>query len=238
MRARDELRGGRYEPASRHADRLGHTMIHRVSAPGFTEHLRALRDAHFSGASVAALTLVGLRQALAEVLPPARPGFECVFDTRHGTARAFGNWSAGVYLVPADDLSPVAVTESIARTRRTGLPILASASLRVRRPTMARQVVAPEGSPRLTLSFSHLRDSDARLPGMDEQRAQLAIDTVPNGVETISANLFALGGRLHLNVSFYAQVWPLAAIDRAVTDFVTDPARCLQATSGRTGAVA
>ena len=238
VRARHELRGGRYEPASRHADGLGPSTVHRVSAAGFTEHVRALRDAHVPGASVAALTLVGLRQALRATLPPARPGFECVFDTRYTMARAFGNWSAGVYLVPIDDLSPVAVTDAIVRARRTGLPILASASMRARRPDMARQVVAPEGAPRLTLSFSHLRRGDVQLPGLDEQRGQLAIDTVPNGVESISASIFDFGGRLHLNVSFYAQVWPLEAVERAVTDFVADPARCLQTPPARTGAPA
>jgi hypothetical protein len=186
-----------------------------------------MRDAQFPGASIAALSLVGLRAALGDVLPPARPGFECVFDTRGRSGHGFGNWSAGVYLLPVDDMSPIDVSESIARSRRTGLTTIASASLRARRPTGARQVPAPVGAPRLTLSFSHLRGEIAAVPGLDPDRSQLGIECLPNGMETITASLFDWAGRLHVNMAFYPHVWSSAAVGEAIEDFLAEPERCL-----------
>ena len=61
-------------------------------------------------------------------LPAARPGFECLFNTRQdsmGTQAAWGNWSVGIYIRPSSDLSPAAVHAEMQRVRNSGLPELA-----------------------------------------------------------------------------------------------------------------
>ena len=229
VRRRRELAGGTYEPAAVRAHSLTDLSLGLVSADSFPATLRAIRDEHFPDASAAAVAMVGLRAAFATTLPEPRPGFECLFNTRSaaaGTASCWGNFSVGVYVHPADDYSPSATTQEIVRVRRSGLPQLAAASLRTRARRSSGdnvQIVAPEGAPRLTLSYTQHHALADTIPGLRSGRSLVATMTTPNGVETITVQAVELAGRLSVSVSFYPDVWPREAIERAVDLFFDDP---------------
>lgn len=226
---RKQLRGGHYELASQETAGLHPTVLYRRSPRGFSDALRTLRDEHFAGSSVAAMTLVGLRTALATELPAPRPGVECVFDNRRearASRNAFGNWSAGVYLTSSDDTSPVAVSQSMATARRTALPVVSSAAARARAMrgiSAARTVAVSVGAPRLTLSFTQGHGPLGSFPGIDDLTSTVALATTPNGPESITLTAADLRGTLHLSVSYYPQVWDRGSVGRAVDRFFGDP---------------
>lgn len=229
MARRKQLGGGPYELATIETAGLLPTLLYRRSAIGFGSHLRSVRDEHLPGSSLAAMTLVGLRAAIAAELPAPRPGAECVFDIRResrSTRRAFGNWSAGVYLTSADDTSPVAVSASLTDARDAALPVMSSAAARARGSrglSAAQTVAAASGAPRLTLSFTQAHGPIGDFPGIDEARSVIALATTPNGPESITLTVLERRGTLHLNVSFYPDVWERAAVERAVDSFLADP---------------
>lgn len=231
LRNRRELAGGSYEPASIRAAMLPDLSLGLVSGAGFPARLREIRDDLYPGASAAAVAMVGLRAAFASTLPEPRPGFECLFNTRSSaSANSWGNWSVGVYIRPGDDYSPEATSREITRVRRTGLPKLAAASLRARARKSSGdrvQVVAPEGAPRLTLSYTQEHATATTIPGLRPGRSMVATLTTPNGVETITVQAVELAGRLSVSASFYPDVWPRDAVERAVRLFLDDPRSAL-----------
>lgn len=232
VRHRRELAGGRYEPAGRAAD-LMVDHSYAITDGEFPGRVRALRDRLFPQASVAALTLTGLRAALAaSSLPSLRPGFECLFNTRSpgdGTADAWGNWSAGVFVNPTDDLDPVAVNAEMKRVRESGLPVLARASLRARaHRSDATTITMPSavGAPRLTMSYVNGRGLAAALPGLRPD-SEFGTWTRPNGTESITVQTVECLGRLSVGLSFFPDVWPADVVCGAVERFLRDPAPIL-----------
>lgn len=226
LRHRRELAGGRYEPSTTRADAMPALSVLLLSAVGFPATLRAIRAESYQDASAAAVAMVGLRAAFAQCLPEPRAGFECLFNTRTArTATCWGNWSVGVYIHPADDYSPDATSREMVRVRNSGLPQLAAASLRARAKHAdgaTVQVVAPEGAPRLTLSYTQQHAMDV-IPGLRAGRSAVATWTTPNGVETITVQAVELAGRLSVGLSFYPDVWSREQVERAVRLFLDDP---------------
>lgn len=245
VRHRRELAGGTYEPAAVRADALPHATIHLASEPGASQRLRVLRDASFPGVSLSALVAVGLRVVLDDVLPAARPGFECIYNDRSeadGTAQAWGNFASGVYVRPDDDLAPAAVAAEIARVRRSGLSTLARLSLRLRgsRPVMQilrsrRRVVSmprPEGRPRLTFSWMAAHLVDDAVPGLLPGRTLAGMHGRPNGVESISVHAIECAGRIHFGVGHVPAVWPTEVVRGAIERLAADPVAVLRAVAG------
>lgn len=226
---RGELAGGTYEPAALRADSLDHVAMPFVSEPGFTTRLRTVRDEHFPQASVVGLTTVALRAALDQAIAPMRPGFECLYNTRSqadGTGAAWGNWSTGVYLRPADDLSPEDVTAAMRRARDLGLPSYAAAAQRLRGRRASGdsvQVVAPDGAPRLTMSYIREEVTTQTIPGVRVGEYVVSSRTRPNGLDSITSQAIEAAGRVALNMAFFPQVWSVDAVTRAVEAFFADP---------------
>lgn len=241
LRHRRELAGGTYEPAAVRADALPYATIHLATEVGASQRLRALRDAAFPGVSLSALVAVGLRVVLDDVLPAARPGFECIYNDRtgsDGTQDAWGNFASGVYVRPDDDLVPAAVASEIARVRRSGLSTLSRLSLRLRgsRPVMRilrsrRRVVSmprPEGRPRLTFSWMAAHLVDDAVPGLVPGRTLAGMHGRPNGVESISVHAIECAGRIHFGVGHVPAVWPTDVVRGAVERLAADPVAVLR----------
>jgi hypothetical protein len=227
LRNRRSLRGGAYEPEDRRVSQMQHTTLFRVSPPAFTQTLRHLRDSRWPEASLASMVLVGVREEVGRQLPDPVPGTEVVFDTRGAspaTERAFGNYAAGVFVRPTDDLDPAEVAQAMTRARDRGLPIVASAATRrrSRAPYAGRQVAAPTGRPRFAFSFQHGRGPASRLPWRDGERA-LALSSTPNGSDTITVSCQEVEDQLHLSLSFYDCSWPSAVVGAAIERFYADP---------------
>ena len=231
LRHRAELAGGSYEPASLNADAMSDLSVVAVSRAGFPRELRELRDRWFPGASAAAVAKVAFRGAFASTLPEPRPGFECLFNGRPADrATCWGNWSAGVFIHPQDDYSPLATTAEMVRVRDTGLPGLAFASLRLRGRGASGdsvQVAAREGAPRLTMSYTQEHAMNSVIPGLRAGRSRIGTQTRPNGVDTITVQAVELAGRLSVGLSFYPDVWARADVETALDRLLTDPASCL-----------
>lgn len=227
FRHRRELAGGTYEPASARAAAMRDLSLGLVSDAGFPALLREIRDELYPDASAAAVAMVGLRAAFATTLPEPRAGFECLFNTRSAkSATAWGNWSVGVYIHPHDDYSPEATSQEMIKVRDAGLPQIASASMRVRARRSSGnnvQVVAPEGVPRLTLSYTQEHATTNMIPGLRTGRSMVATLTTPNGVDTITVQAVELADRLSVSVSFYPEVWPREAVEGAVRLFLAHP---------------
>lgn len=229
VRHRRELAGGEYEPASAAADSLA-DRTYALADPQVIGRVRELRAAWFPDASAAAVVMTGLRAALESAdLPACRPGFECLFNTRDermGTATAWGNWSAGIYLRPADDRSPDAVSEEMRRVRASGLPELAHASLRARaRRSSSATITMPkaEGAPRLTMSYTAGRLISDLVPGLRAGESEIGTWTRPNGTESITVQAIECAGRLTVGLSFFPDVWPADVVCGAVSAFLADP---------------
>lgn len=231
LRHRAELAGGSYEPAALHADAMSDLTVVANSRAGFPRELRELRDRWFPGASAAAVAKVAFRGAFATTLPEPRPGFECLFNGRPaGLATCWGNWSAGVFIRPQDDYSPLATSTEMVRARDAGLPGLAFASLRLRGRGASGdsvQVAAREGAPRLTMSYTQEHATNSVIPGLRAGRSSIGTLTRPNGVDTITVQVVELAGRLSVGTSFYPDVWARADVETAIDRFLTDPTSCL-----------
>ncbi|SHF49101.1 hypothetical protein SAMN05443575_0084 [Jatrophihabitans endophyticus] len=234
VRHRRELAGGVYEPAAAHADRLADRTVTLVSDTGFLRELRAVRDDWFPGTSAAVVATVGLRAALTRSsLPAPRPGFECLYNTRSeaaGTASCWGNWSAGVYIRPADDLSPAAVAAEMTRVRASGLAELAHASLRARaRHADPTTVTMPraEGAPRLTMSYTQAHLVDPLFPGLRVGETEIGTHARPNGVESVTVSAVECAGRLSVGLAFFPDIWDDAVVRESVSAFLAGPRQVL-----------
>lgn len=237
---RHEHRGGDVEPRSLRAEALRPSSVHHGSSINFPAQVRALRDEFHPGASTFATFVVGLRLALAAVLPAPRPGVEVAFDNRAdvpGADREFGNWSSSVYLRPSDDCSPSALSEAIRDARRRRLPFLSIAAGRVRARSgavLGRDVNAPTGAPRLTVTTLRARGPLGRIPH-DPDAINTQVMAAPNGIEAISVHLLELGGRWHVSLNFYPDVWDAAAVRSALTSFLSEPDRFLRRSDSEVG---
>ena len=231
LRHRGELSGGTYELASLRTLQEPLDHVATTSPAGFVQHLSAERKRRGFETSTAAIMLTGIRRHLtARGLPPL-PGAEMLFDTRGGskvTARAFGNWAAGVYVNPTDDDDLQAVGAEFRRVRDAGFPFLAAAAARRRAGLQSRGdklVLAPLGRPRLTLTHLNRGGPQLGMPWLaDNADHHVLSGCAPNGLETILIGGREMeDGRLGLSLSFHPAGWPSDVIRSVVEAFMDDP---------------
>ena len=207
-------------------------LTHASSPSGMLEELRHLRDSRWAGASVASAVLVGLRAALAQVGPAPRQGVEMLFDVRRffpSDRALFGNWASGVHLEPADDLSPVAVSQATRAALHSSLPVAAMAASRLRGRRLGAAALtpalpAPHGAPRLSFSFMGAHSPIRMLPWRRDRRPALMERSRPANAEAMTIMAKEIHGHLSLNVSHYGSVWPRSAVETALQLFLDDPA--------------
>ncbi|EOM75643.1 hypothetical protein Rrhod_3103 [Rhodococcus rhodnii LMG 5362] len=206
-------------------------IVHAVQPASVRRELRAFRDRHHPGTSMFALSVVGLRRALAERMP-LDPVTTVPFDARRylpGRAAPAGNFAAGLRFAFDDD--PDAVHAALRRAASSGRPVatLAMTCLAAR----SRRIPdAPPSRPARVL-LSHVGEVPRRTPrawsGTDPQHlAPLYLaqsDPAAPGDLTIVSTLVA--GSLQLTASFHGGALTTRDVADALSRFANEPVALL-----------
>jgi hypothetical protein len=200
-----------------------------------TTRLRAWRDRHAPGASMASTVLAGIWRALvASGLPPDPDGIVIIVDGRRYLARncpSGPNFVVGQYLSPTAPDDPRSVHHALETAIDAGRPLTSLALLHLRRelgirtdlPAMIR--TAPR--PQMTFSYGRL-DAFSRLPWAvpEGERLHANVATV-SGPESITVAAWEMDGAFHLAASLYSGVFDPDVVAEALRLFCADPVAML-----------
>jgi hypothetical protein len=203
------------------------TFAFARSDDGLVARLRAWRDAHAPGASIAAVVTAATCAALARAgLAVDDTGMYMLVDARRylpADTVVRGNFAVGQFLAPADPTSPGDVHAALQAAIDAGRPLSTLAVCDMK--TLLGHTVTPDGArrraadPRIRLSMSHVRSADFlyRLP-WDGAGRERRISTVgaPGAPEGMTVNSNEHQGVLHLTASFHATTFAPTAVADAI----------------------
>jgi hypothetical protein len=201
--------------------------------------VRAWRDRHLPGVSVAAVLFAATRAAFEECgLAPGHPGLMIQVDARRylpPAAVVRGNFTAAQYVEPADARDPRAVHEALGAAIAAGRPLTTLAlrhlralcDLRAARPgrrTAARpDTVRVDPLPVLTMTH-HGRLDYGGLPWAcpPGDRVLMSAPTT-DGADGVTVSYLELAGALHVNVAYHRSTFDETAMRRVADLLCADP---------------
>lgn len=196
--------------------------------------VRAFRNRHLPGVSVAAVLFAAVASAFDECgLERRWPGAVIMVDARRylpPSIAVSGNFAWGQYVRPTDLTDPKAVHHALVQQLDSAAPLLMIA-LRTGRLALAPgqrrsspTVVASQPRPELTITHIGRLDAYADLPwaASPEQRSNFSVPTT-HGPAAITISISELAGTMYLSASYHRSTFAPDVIQRVMDLVCADP---------------
>jgi hypothetical protein len=203
------------------------------TGPGVLPRLRAWRDAHLPGVSMAAVSFALLNSAFTRMgIGSDRPGMMVLVDARRYLPLGMtvtGNFCWAEYVTPASLTDPRAVHQVMAADLSSGRTLVMLALRDARELLRGGAPQVPEmvrADPRPELTFTHTGRltayDDLPWAGLPADRRSISVPG-PRGPESMIVGISELSDVLHVNAAYHRSTFDSAVVAQAVDLACSDP---------------